>query len=511
MDTSSQSSATPSPARTSAANSAWGSAADSARTSATELVAELRAGRTTAVELTEAAIARIERLDPVLNAVPVRDFDRALTAARAADAARARGDDRPLLGIPVTVKESFNVAGLPTTWGLPPFKDFVAAEDALAVARLRSAGAVILGKTSVPVALGDLQTSNPLHGTTNNPWDLTRTPGGSSGGSAAALAAGFGALSIGSDIAGSLRVPAAFTGVYAHKPSYDLLPSRGHIAPPAAPLTYRRDLTVIGPMARSAEDLMLLLDLLAEPDETGLGLAHRLDLRPPRHDSLTDYRVLVLDTHPLIPTASDVRTAIDHAAIDLAAAGVKVDRQSALLPDLVESARLYMRLLLASMAAGYPTDAYEQARSVASSIDPDDRSLAAERARGAVLSYRDWIAADALRARHVAQWADLFRQYDVVIAPASPTTAFPHDHNPDQWSRKLSIDGVPHDYADQLVWSGLASTTGLPATVAPIGLTPAGLPVGLQLIGPLYEDRTPIHFAQLMAEQLGGFTPPPLV
>jgi amidase len=478
--------------------------------SATELSAALRNGRTSAVELTQAAIERIELLDPAINAVPVRDFDRALTAARDADAARARGDDRPLLGIPVTVKESFNVAGLPTTWGLPPFKDFVATEDALAVARLRSAGAVILGKTNVPVALGDLQTYNPLHGTTNNPWDLTRTPGGSSGGSAAALAAGFGALSIGSDIAGSLRVPAGFTGIYAHKPSYDLLPSRGHVAPPAPPLTYRRDLTVIGPMARSAEDLSLLLDLLAEPDETGLGLAHRLDLRPARHEDLASYRVLVLDTHPLIPTASDVRTAIDHAAADLAAAGVKVDRQSDLLPDLVESARLYLRLLLASMTAGYPADAYDHARSVAQGLDPDDTSLAAERARGAVLSYRDWIAADTLRSRHVAQWADLFRQYDVVIAPTSPTTAFPHDHNPDQWSRTISIDGVDHAYADQLVWSGLASTTGLPATVAPIGLTPSGLPVGVQLIGPLYEDRTPIHFAHLMEQQLGGFTPPPL-
>jgi amidase len=477
---------------------------------AIELAAALRAGRTSAVELTEDVIERIERLDPTINAVPVRDFERAIGSAQEADAALARGDDRPLLGVPVTVKESFNVKGLPTTWGLPAFENFIAADDALAVSRLRSAGAVILGKTNVPVALGDLQTYNPLHGTTNNPWDVTRTPGGSSGGSAAALAAGFGALSIGSDIAGSLRVPAAFTGTYAHKPSFDLLPSRGHTAPPAPPLTYRRDLSVIGPMARSAADLSLLLDLLAQPDEAGLGLAHRLDLRPARHDDLASYRVLVLDTHPLIPTAIDVRTAIDHAVAEFTSAGVTIDRHSSLLPDLAESARLYLRLLLASMTAGYPADAYEHALSVADGIDPDDVSLAAERARGSVLSYRDWIAADALRSRHIDQWAGLFRRYDVVLAPAAPTTAFPHDQSPDQWSRTISIDGVDHDYADQLVWSGLAGVTGLPATVAPIGRSRSGLPVGVQLIGPLYEDRTPIRFAQLMEQTLGGFTPPPL-
>jgi amidase len=263
-------------------------------------------------------------------------------------------------------------------------------------------------------------------------------------------------------------------------------------------------------MARSAEDLSLLLDLLAEPDEAGLGIAHRLDLRPARHNDLGSYRVLVLDTHPVIPTASDVRTAIDHAVAQLTSAGVKADRHSTLLPDLIESARLYARLLLAAMTANYPADAYENARAVAAGIDDDDVSLTAERARGSALSYRDWIAADALRSRHIAQWADLFREYDVVLAPAAPTTAFPNDQNPDPWFRTISIDGVDHDYADQLVWSGLAGLTGLPATVVPIGQSSNGLPVGVQLIGPLYEDRTPIRFAQLMEQVLGGFTPPPL-
>jgi amidase len=475
---------------------------------ATELIAAMDARAVSAVELATATIERIERHDGAINAVPVRDFDRALSAARDADAARARGEGGPLLGVPMTVKESFNVAGLPTTWGIPPFKDFVAAEDAVAVARLKAAGAVIVGKTNVPVALGDLQTYNPLYGTTNNPWDLERTPGGSSGGSAAALAAGFGAVSIGSDIGGSIRIPAHFSGVYGHKSSFGLLPTRGHTAPPAPPLAYARDLAVIGPMARDASDLALLLDLLADPDETGLGIAHRLALRPARHADLAAHRILVVDTHPLIATSAEVRTAIDRLASDLAAAGARVARHSALLPDQIEAARLYMRLFLASVATAYPPDLYEQAVTTARRIDPDDDSLAAERARGAVLSHRDWAAADALRTRHRAAWGALFTEFDIVVCPAAPTTAFGHDQSADQWTRTIPIDGVDHDYADQLVWAGIATAPGLPATVAPIARSGDGLPIGVQLIGPIFEDRTPIRFAALLAREFGGFTPP---
>jgi amidase len=486
------------------------SASDYTYSTAIELTAAMDARRVSAVELAEAAIKRIELHDGDINAVPIRDFERALTAARGADAARARGEERPLLGVPMTVKESFNIAGLPTTWGIPPFRDFIATQTALAVTRLEVAGAVVLGKTNVPVALGDLQTYNPIYGTTNNPWDLSRTPGGSSGGSAAALAAGFGAVSIGSDIAGSLRVPAHFSGVYGHKATFGLLPSRGHTAPPAPPLAYERDLTVIGPMTRSAADLSLMLDLLAEPDETTLGIAFRLALRPARHDDLASYRVLVVDTHPLISTSSDVRTAIDRLASELAAAGVRVERQSTLLPDQVEAARLYMRLLLASIGASYSSDAYERARTVAERIGSADVSLAAERARGSALSHRDWIATDAIRTRHRAQWGELFTEFDIVLCPPAPTTAFPHDQSPDQWSRTISIDGVDYPYADQLVWAGIATAPGLPATVAPIGRSEQGLPIGVQLIGPMFEDRTPVRFAELLEREFGGFAPPPL-
>jgi len=241
-----------------------------------ELVAALAAGEISALELTDHIIARIEALDGKLNAVVVRDFDRGREAARSADAALARGERRPLLGIPMVIKESFDVAGLPTTWGLPDFKNFFPQEDALVVARIKAAGAVILGKTNVPLLLGDWQSYNEIYGTTNNPWDIGRTPGGSSGGSSAALAAGFGPLSLGSDLGGSLRVPAHYCGTYAHKPTLNLVPLRGHRPPGMVQRV--GDLAVVGPMARSAADLDLALEVTAGPDEARDGIAYRLVL-----------------------------------------------------------------------------------------------------------------------------------------------------------------------------------------------------------------------------------------
>jgi amidase len=476
---------------------------------ATELVQALAAREVSAVELARAAILRIEQHDAQINAVCVRDFDRALDAAQAADEARARGEVRPLLGIPMTIKESFNIAGLPTTWGMPPFKDFRPVEDAVAVARLKAAGAVVLGKTNVPFALGDLQSYNGIYGTTNNPWDLARTPGGSSGGSAAALAAGYGALSLGSDIGGSLRVPAHCCGVYAHKPTFGLLPSRGHTPPTTPALPTDRDLAVIGPMARSAADLSLMLDVLAEPDAQTLGIAYRLALPAPRHQRLADFRVLVLDTHPLMPVDASVRTAVNRLAEQLAGAGAQVSRESPLLPDLAAAARLYVRLLMSSLAANWPPAVYEGIRAHAAALAADDLSLAAERARGAALSHRDWIAANAARIQLRHRWQLLFASFDVVVCPVMPTPAFLHDHSPDQFTRRIQVDQASLDYGDQLVWAGMATAPGLPATVAPAGRAGNGLPVGVQIIGAMYEDRTTLRLAELMEREFGGFVAPP--
>ncbi|MGW4489163.1 amidase [Amycolatopsis sp. NPDC004368] len=478
--------------------------------SAGQLAAALRAGEVTAVELAESAIERMGKYDGAVNAICVPDFDRALAAAREADAARARGHEGPLLGVPITVKESFNVAGLPTTWGLSPFADFVPAQDALPVARLRAAGAVLLGKTNVPLALGDLQSYNDLYGTTANPFDLGRSPGGSSGGSAAALAAGFGALSLGSDIGGSLRTPAHFCGVYAHKPTLRLLPSRGHTPPPTPALPIEIDLAVIGPMARSAADLRVVVDLLAEPDPLTLGVAYELRLPPARHERLAEFRVLVLDEHPDIPTSASVRAGIGRVGDALTAAGARVDRGSALVPDLAESARLYLRLLFAVFGTNYPPELYDRSGELLADLAPGDDSLAAARVRGTRASHRDWFAADLERERHRHAWRAVFAEYDVVLCPPSPTPAFPHDHSPDQDRRRILVDGAEHPYGDQLVWAGVATLPGLPATVVPTGLDDTGLPVGAQLIGPMFEDRTPLRLAELLERELGGFTAPDL-
>ncbi|MFE9577873.1 amidase [Nocardia sp. NPDC006044] len=476
--------------------------------SAETLMAALRAGEVTSVELTEEAIARIEREDKAINAICVRDFDTARAAAHAADQARARGEDGPLLGLPVTVKESYDMAGLPTTWGFPQHANYVPAEDAIQVSRLKAAGAVILGKTNVPATLRDIQSFNEIYGTTNNPWDHERTPGGSSGGSAAALASGFGALSIASDIAGSLRTPAHFCGVYAHKPSLGLAPTRGMVPPTAPALPMDLDLAVVGPMARTARDLTLLLDVMAGPDPLTHGVAYDLTLPPARHDRLSDFRVLVIEDHPLVATSSAVRAGVHRVADALVDAGVRVERDSALLPDLAEAAEVYMLLMLSNAAASLPVEVYEQVRTEAAALRADDRSLDATRLRAIVLSQRDWVDANNRRELHRSGWRQLFAEFDAVVCPITPTPAFPHNHDGELQDRTIDIDGVEYPYFDQLVWAGVATMPGLPATAIPTGLSDAGLPVGVQLIGPMFEDRTPLRLAELLEEKIGGFRVP---
>ena len=476
--------------------------------SAEELAAALRAGAVTSVELTDEAIARIERDDTAINAICVRDFDRARAAALDADRARTRGEDRPLLGIPVTVKECYNIAGLPTTWGMPAQRDYVPAEDAVQVSRLKAAGAVLLGKTNVPLMLRDIQSFNEIYGTTNNPWDHGRTSGGSSGGSAAALAAGFGALSIGSDLAGSLRTPAHFCGVYAHKPTLGLAPTRGMVAPPVPALPIDLDLAVVGPMARTARDLALLLDVMAGPDPLTHGVAYSVALPPARHERLSDFRVLVVEDHPLIPTGSAVRAGVNRVADALAEEGARVVRRSPLLPDPAEAATLYMRLMLSSAAAGLSVDVYEQLQARAATLTADDGSLDAARLRGMVLRHRDWVEADNGRELHRHRWRQLFAEFDAVVCPITPTPAFPHDHSGSLEDRHIDIDGVGYPYFDQLVWAGVATMPGLPATAIPAGRSPEGMPVGVQLIGPMFEDRTPLRLAELLEQKIGGFQAP---
>lgn len=476
--------------------------------SAEGLANEIADRRISSIEAVDGAIARIEREDGRINAIVVRDFDRARDAARAADAALARGERKPLLGVPLTVKESYNVAGLPTTWGMPQYARSIAPRDAVAVARLKASGAIVLGKSNlhfqmglfhgqrVPLLLHDWQSFNPLYGTTNNPWDTSRTAGGSSGGAAAALAMGYVPLELGSDIGGSIRAPAHFCGVYGHKPTSGLVAGEGHEPPgmtgPPPPFEFF-DMAVYGPMARTARDLQLSLNVLA---------ARPLD--PPRQRTFRDFRIFVLDSHPLMPTSDDVRSSIERRADLLERAGAIITRKSDLLPDLVENARAYMRALSAFDSIAWTTPVLAALASDAAKLDGNDRSLAAERLRGAVLSPPD--LADLSRRRRAlrVEWIRFFESFDVLLCPIMPTTAFRHDESADQEARRIVIDRTPRPYMDQLFWPGVATLCGLPSTTVPLGVGRVGLPIGAQLIGRWSADCTTIALASMMERAFGG-------
>lgn len=453
---------------------------DFADASATALVSALAARRVSALELADAAIARIEARDGAINAVVVRDFDRARETARAADAALARGERRPLLGAPMTVKEANWLEGTPTTWGMDHWKDAVMRADGLGVARLKAAGAVILGKTNVPPMLSDFQSDNPVYGRTNNPWALDRTPGGSSGGSAAALASGMVPLELGSDIGGSIRIPSSFCGVYGHKPSYGLVPLRGHTPPGIEGVD--TPLAVIGPMARTTADLALALGVIAGPaPEEAVG--YRLDLPPPRHARLGDFRVLILDHHPRVGLDDEIGAALHGLGDRLRGLGAEVEHGSDLLPDLGAMHDAYLAMLNVAMTRGAPNARPPSAHAW---MMQQDEQLACRQA-----------------------WATLFQDVDVVLAPAHASVAFPHDAGPDIAARRLMLNGEPTAYFASLAWSGLATYPCLPATAAPIGQTRDGLPIGIQIIGPYLEDRTTLAFSGLLEREFGGFRKPP--
>jgi amidase len=475
--------------------------------SATRLAGEIRDRRIGCLELLDFYLARAERHNPALNAIVVRQLEAARERARAADAALGRGEVwGPLHGIPMTIKESFDLAGLPTTWGNPDWKSNIAGGNAVLVERLLAAGAVIYGKTNVPYMLADSQSFNDVYGTTNNPWDTTRGPGGSSGGEAAVLAAGLSALGAGSDIGGSLRNPAHYCGIYAHKPSWGLIPSRGH-APPG--ILTPTDISVVGPMARDAADLDLALQVLAGPDLLQQP-AWLIELPPPRHRRLGDFRVAVWTRSTLCEIDASVADRFAAAGAALRRAGTAVDDGAR--PPIGEDAahhRLYMLLLRAATASRMPDADFVAQQAIAAEIGDDDTSSRAAVARGATLNHRGWGVANEARTKLRYAWREFFQRFDVLLAPVAATAAFAHDHNPDRDARMVLVNGKLAPYGAQLFWSGPASLSYLPATAAPLGLTEAGLPVGCQIIGAEGEDRTTIEFARLLADRIGGFVPPP--
>lgn len=476
------------------------------------LAALLRAREVTATELLEAHIARNARLHPQINAIVLPQLEAARARARAADEAAARGEFwGPLHGLPMTVKESFDVLGLPTCVGDPALSGYRARDTALAVQRLEAAGAIIMGKTNLALYMSDLQSFNAAYGVTRNPWDLGRSCGGSSGGSAAALAAGLTTLELGSDLAGSIRGPAHFCGVYGHKPSWGLLPTRGHFGPPGR--RSEMDLTVVGPMARTAEDLALMLPLLAGPQFAG-DARWQLALPAPRAKALKDFRVGVWLQDADAPLDASLRRVLDATVTALKAAGVQVIEGG---PDglaIRDFYADYFQLMASAIGAISPQKLYGQARWAARFgrlLGKTEVNTLFGHCQGMTISHRDWVRTHERRCQLQARLARYFTGVDVLLMPVTPTAALPHHGaKPGLYSRRIPCNGGEIGYAEQMKWIALASHAGLPATVAPIGHTEAGLPVGVQIVGAELDDLTTIAFAQALAGVVGGYRVPPL-
>ena len=425
---------------------------------ALETAAMIARGEISPPEVVDAAIARIEKLDAHINAVVVCDFERARDTAQTM-ARTGAGKDQPLFGVPMTIKESFNIAGLPTCWGHEEFARNIASADARVVRLLKQAGVIFLGKTNVPPDLADWQSANPVYGRTHNPHDHERSPGGSSGGSAAAVASGMVPCEFGTDIGGSVRVPAHFCGVWGHKTSWGLISKQGHEHPLMAGRgAHDGALSIAGPLARNAADLAALLRITAS-----------LPL-PERKKPLKNCRVLVIAEHPSCPTDSAVRTLMEQAATILESVGVGVDRASDLIPDLERQHGDYMRMLNIAMARGAPAKDGKRA------------------------SATDWFDLLDKQARNELAWERLFEDYDFVLAPPAPVLAVPNSKTR-VFEGTLEIDGRDVPGAAGLCWAGLATFPNLPSTVLPIG-EDGGLPCGMQVIGPRWSDFACIQAAE---------------
>ena len=462
----------------------------------------VRAGTIGCLELLDFFIGRVERLDGRLNAVVVRDFDRARERARVLDNQADRSG--ALFGVPMTVKESFDLRGYPTTWGFEHLRGHRAVGDAVAVQRLEAAGAIVFGKTNVPVALAEWQSFNPIYGATNNPWDVTRTPGGSSGGGAAACAAGFGGLEMGSDIGGSIRVPAHYCGLFGHKPTWGLASPRGHSPVDAAAMT---DISCIGPLARSARDLALALEAIAGPDPADSGM--RVVLPPSRASGVAGLRVAVWAREPGQVTDDETSALIEQAGAFLAQRGAVVDDAARPAIDPVEAYHLFLALLDAALSSRLPAKVVAQRREAKAALAADDMSAGAVMVRATGLEHGEWLALNERRMRMRLAWSAFFREWDVLLCPVIATPALPHQPGGSMATRVLTVNGAPAAYEEQLFWPGVVGGFHLPVTVAPLGVSQEGLPIGVQIVGPPFGDLTTLAVAGLLEQAWRGFVPPP--
>jgi amidase len=475
--------------------------------SAVELAAVVRRREISSRELLELFVARVEGYGQAVNAVVALDLERAFEHAGAADDATARGALwGPLHGVPMTVKDAFETAGLVTTSGAPSLREHVPTVDAVAVARLRDAGAVIFGKTNAPLFARDVQTYNDVYGTTRNPWDLDLVVGGSSGGSAAALAAGLTGFELGSDVAGSVRNPAHFCGVYALKPTHGVIPCRGHI--PSLPGSLAEpDVTSPGPMGRSVADLDLGLGVLAGPaPERARGW--QLALPPPRVTGVGAMRVAAWVDDPAAPIGSAVTTVVTATLDALRAAGMSIDENARPGPTLAELFDLWTTLCFPRLASTVDEATWELACAREAHPEMDD-SPPGWPLRAFATRHRDWLVANEQRHRYLARFAQFFENYDALLTPVAAVPAFPHNHEGQLSTRTLEVDGERRPHTDILVWPSAFGGIWLPAATVPVGFTNQGLPVGIQVVGPYLADKTVIAVAAAIEQVIGGFTPPP--
>ena len=480
---------------------------------ARDLAGALRTGSITSETVTAELLARIDARNAPINAVIHLDREQALDQARERDRQREQGQHCGALhGLPMTVKDVWEVAGMPTTAGSSSLQSHRPRRNADVIQRLEDAGAIIIGKTNVPLFASDLQTYNRLFGVTNNPRDLGRTPGGSSGGAAAALAAGMTPLEVGSDVGGSIRTPAHFNGVFGHKPSRDIVSLRGHIPGPPGTLT-QPDLAEGGPMARTADDLALLLDVIAGP-RPHEGPQWQLSLPEPGFSRLDQVRVATCFHDPVSPVADALTRHYEDLATRLADAGARVSRAEHEWLDHRHLMPLYHNLLGSLLGTGFKPKQRRQLRLTGYLLRLFGRWMRMppgleQYILGVNQPVLNWLQYSEQREKaRAAIVQDLFSETDILLTPVTPTTAIPHDRSQPMFRRRILVDGRERPYTDQMHWIALATTLGLPATSAPVGMDENGLPFNIQIIGAPGQDRATIEFARLMEEQgLSGFRP----
>ena len=461
---------------------------------ANKLVAMLRARDVSSEEMVDAFIERIETVNHGLNAVVTLVEDRAAREAEESDRRLSgKGEVRPLEGLPITIKDSIITEGVRSTWGMKMFEHHVAKQDAPTVARLRAAGAIIIGKTNTPEMTMDYDCDNPVFGQTNNPWNRERVPGGSSGGEAAALAAGMSPLGMGSDYRGSIRVPSAFCGIVGLKPTWGTIPGSGHMPPsPALPPTLAH-MSVLGPMARYVDDLTLAYNIVKGPHPSAPHTVPSPNAHPDTVD-LKKIRCAIFTDACNVPVTSDIRAAIEHAGRTLQKMGIVVE---AVKPPVDEGERLWFAY---NGADGNQTLVGGLAEGLKLSRERLRSFMVAGESKSAAEFFKISMERDTWR----VQLAEFMERYPIIIGSAFCTTAFKHGET------ELDIDGKKYSHILAGWPAAWGNCAGLPGVVVPCGKDRDGMPIGLQINGRAFDEETVLAVAKAAETALGGFQKPPL-